>query len=92
MDIRIKKLRSNSINVRTRIATSDALNVISGVDISNVQDGYVLMYDGDQQRYIFVNPDTVLEKSVEDGSIPQQMVDKLDQELDNKINLDGGNF
>jgi hypothetical protein len=50
------------------------------------------MYDQAQQKYIFVDPDDILSKVVQDDALPQDFIDKLDEELDNLIDLDSGEF
>ena len=92
MSIRIKSNRKKSIKVKTGIAVPESLNLVNNVDISQVKDGYILMYDDSQQKYAFVDPDNVLSKSVETGGLPQEFISKLDVELDNKITFDAGEF
>jgi hypothetical protein len=70
----------------------DNLDGLGNIDITNVQDGYVLMYDAETQKYRFVDPDRVLSKAVEDNSLPQDFLDKLDTDLDDRIDFDGGEF
>ena len=74
------------------IIDSENLDGLGNIDLQNVEDGYILMYDLNQNSYVFVNPDELLLKSVEDNSLPQEFIDKLDEDLDNKINLDSGEF
>jgi hypothetical protein len=74
------------------ILDSDNLDGLGNIDIANVQDGYVLMYNQDQNKYVFVDPDVVLSKSVEDDSLPQEFIGQLDDDLDSKIDLDSGEF
>lgn len=62
------------------------------VDTSTVQDGYVLIYDQDLELYRFVDPDVVLEKSVGDNSLPSEFIQQLDNDLDNLIDVDSGEF
>jgi hypothetical protein len=62
------------------------------VDTSNVQDGYVLMYDEDIELYRFVDPDVVLERSVRDGYLPPDFLQQLDVDLDDRIDVDSGSF
>jgi hypothetical protein len=71
---------------------SDNIDGLGNIDITNVQDGYVLMYDAQLQKYIFVDPDRVLSKAVEDNDLPQDFIDKLDIDLDDRIDLDSGEF
>ena len=92
MAIQVKIKSSPKIKVRTQIATPESLSGVDNVDIDNIQDGYVLMYDDQRQRYAFVDPDVLLSKSVEDEVLPQDFVDQLDVDLNNKIDFDGGSF
>ena len=62
------------------------------VDTSSVQDGYVLMYDEDTGLYRFVDPDVVLERSVRDNSLPEDFLQQLDIDLDDRIDVDSGAF
>ena len=92
MAIQVKLSKTPSIKVKTQIVVPDTLNVISDVDVSNVQDGYVLMYDDGLQKYTFVDPDTLLSKSVADNFLPPDFLNKLDTDLDDRIDFDGGGF
>jgi hypothetical protein len=92
MSIQVKLSKPRSIKVKTQIAVPESLSGVDNVDVSTVQDGYVLMYDDALQRYAFVDPDTLLSKAVQDNTLPQDFIDKLDTELDNKITLDAGEF
>ena len=58
-----------------------------------VQDKYLVMYDAATQTYITVDPDVVLSAAVttNDG-LPQDFINQLDVDLDNKIDLDAGTF
>jgi len=71
---------------------SDNIDGLGNIDITNVEDGYVLMYNAELQKYVFVDPDVVLSKSVEDNSLPQDFINKLDIDLDDLIDLDSGEF
>jgi hypothetical protein len=92
MGIQVKLSKSKSIKVKTRIAVPESLSGVDNVDVDNIQDGYVLMYDDTLQRYAFVDPDILLSKSVADNFLPQDFVNKLDTDLDNKIDVDAGEF
>ena len=92
MTIQVKLAKTSKIKVRTQIVVPDNISVINGVDISNVQDGYVLMYNEESQGYGFVNPDVLLSKAVEDNFLPSDFLNKLDIDLDDRIGLDAGNF
>ncbi len=92
MGIQIKLSLTPSIKVRTQIATPESLSGVDNVDISTIQDGYVLMYNDQLQRYAFVDPDEVLSKVAKDGTLPQNFVQILDEDLDNRIDFDSGEF
>ena len=71
---------------------SDNIDGLGNIDITNVQDGYVLMYNAILQKYVFVDPDEVLSKSVQDDSLPAEFIDKLEQDLDDLVDVDSGEF
>lgn len=74
------------------VIDSDNLDGLGNIDITNVQDGYVLMYNAELQKYVFVDPDVVLDKSVDDGILPEDFLAKLDTDLDDRIDIDAGEF
>ena len=60
-------------------------------------DKYVLVWDASQQKYAFVNPDAVLSAAADSTTtiqpgLPQDFIDKLDDDLDNLIDVDAGSF
>jgi len=61
------------------------------VDTENIQDNEVLMYNQEEQQLEFVNPDEVLEKSAQDG-LPEDFVKETKKELDNKFDIDLGEY
>jgi hypothetical protein len=68
---------------------------LSDVDTSGVSDKYVVMYNATTQKYTMVNPDDVLLATITEPvspGIPNDFVDELDVDLNNRINLDAGNF
>ena len=93
---KIRKVIEGSIIVNesaTLGATdSDNLDGLGNIDITNVQDGYVLMYDAERQKYVFVDPDKVLSKAVVDDFLPDDFLAKLDTDLDDRVDLDSGEF
>jgi hypothetical protein len=92
MVVNIRLSSKKKLKVKTRIAVPESLSGVDNVDIENVKDGYILMYDDVLKRYAFVSPDTLLSKAVEDNTLPQDFVNKLDADLDDRINLDAGSF
>ena len=67
------------------------LSDLSDVDVSGIQDNYVLIYNSSTGKFVAENPDNVLSNAVTAG-LPSDFVDKLDVDLDDKIDLDAGNF
>jgi hypothetical protein len=77
------------------VATPTSLNDLVDFNASGVQDKYLVMYDAATQKYITVNPDIVLSSAVTDPlspGLPQNFINQLDVDLDNKIDLDAGTF
>jgi hypothetical protein len=67
------------------------LSDLDDVDVSGIQNGYVLTYNSSTGKYVAVDPDNVLSNAVT-GGLPSDFVDKLDVDLDDKIDLDAGGF
>jgi hypothetical protein len=67
------------------------LSDLDDVNVSGVQNGYVLTYNASTGQFVTVDPDTVLSNAVT-GGLPTDFVDKLDVDLDDKIDLDAGGF
>jgi hypothetical protein len=88
MSIQVKLSKSRSIKVKTQIAVPESLSGVDNVDVSTVQDGYILMYDDVLQRYTFADPDTLLSKVVQDNTLPQDFIDKLDADKKGKMPAD----
>lgn len=74
-------------------SVAGSLTDLDDFNSSGVQDKYLIMYDATTQKYVTVDPDVVLNAAVttNDG-LPQEFIDTLDVDLDNKIDLDAGGF
>ena len=62
------------------------------IDYTILGDGYVMVYNKQKNKFVFVDPDEVLTKSVSDVILPQEFVDELGDKLDDKIDIDSGTF
>ena len=78
------------------LADVDSTPVPSG---SSAGDKFVLTYDAGNNRFTFVNPDSVIDAAVGVGAtfpapvgLSTQTIDYLDTVLDDKIDLDAGTF
>jgi hypothetical protein len=71
------------------------LDDLFDVEISGQNDKYVLMYDAPSGKWRDVNPDAVLSASVSEPiqpGLPNDFENQLDIDLDNRIDLDAGNW
>lgn len=78
------------------LADVDSTAIPSG---SSAGDKFVLTFDASNNRFTFVNPDTVIDNAVGVGAtfpppvgLSTQTIDYLDTVLDDKIDLDAGTF
>ena len=89
----------------TGVGTVSNLRGLDDVDTSAIPSGssagdkFVLTYDAGNNRFTFVNPDTVIDNAVGVGAtypapvgLSTQTIDYLDTALDDKIDLDAGTF
>ena len=72
------------------------LSQLLDVDVSGVGDKFVIMYNASTGKYTAVNPDAVLSAAAVTETttvgLPQNFIDTLDVDLDDKIDLDAGGF
>ena len=82
--------------VASGVIMARTLSELLDVDVSGVSDKYVIMYDSATGKYTAVNPDEVLSASSTTETIqpglPDNFVDTLDVDLDDKIDLDAGTW
>ena len=81
--------------VASGVIMARTLDELLDVDVSGVGDKFVIMYNASTGKYTAVNPDQVLSASVTEPTspgLPQNFKDQLDVDLDDKIDLDGGEF
>jgi hypothetical protein len=74
-------------------SVAGSLTDLDDFDPTGVQNNYIVMYNASLQKYVTVDPDTVLSSAVTtNNGLPQDFIDKLDVDLDDKIDLDAGGF
>jgi len=79
---------------------ADRLSDLSDVSATDLgKDQYVLVYDASTQKYKLVNPDVVLNSAASTETNQPGLVgyataflDRMDIDLDNRIDLDAGTF
>lgn len=94
-DYRVKLDSSQNYTVsQQRTVVAEFLSDLADVSVPNLDQkgNYILSYDANLKKYVLVPADQVLEKASEDSELPAQFVQQLDQDLDNKIDFDGGQF
>ena len=88
----------NKFKVSTILGASEVANLsdLQDVDITGLEDGYVIMYNAATGKYNTVNPDTVLSAAsnteTTQPGLPNDFINTLDTNLDDKIDLDAGGF
>ena len=94
------KVSTNKPKVKATVASgvimARTLNELLDVDVSGVGDKFVIMYNATTGKYTAVNPDVVLSAAsnteTTQPGLPQNFIDTLDVDLDDKIDLDAGGF
>jgi hypothetical protein len=95
-NVRVIKTTSNpKATVASGVTMARTLEELLDVDLSDVSDKYVIMYDASTQKYTAVNPDEVLSAAVAEQTspgLPTNFKDQLDADLDDRIDIDGGTW
>jgi hypothetical protein len=106
MTIKVSQSSTGSIGVKLKTASKLNVSVSSeagsvggnlsslyDVDVSGVSDKFVIMYNATTAKFTAVNPDEVLSAAATTiNELPQNFIDTLDVDLDDKIDLDAGGF
>lgn len=84
------------VTVLSGVVMARQLNELIDVDVSGVNDKYVIMYDAVTQKYTAVNPDSILSaasntETIQPG-LPNNFIDTLSEELATSDDLDAGGF
>jgi hypothetical protein len=99
MTINVKVTSKNpkiKATVASGVIMARTLDELLDVDLTGVQDNYVIMYNASTQKYTAVNPDDILSAAASTETtqpgLPTDFVDTLDTDLDNRIDIDAGTF
>lgn len=94
--VKIKSTPKYKVSVSAEAGSvAGNLSELDDVQLSGLNDKYLLMYDASTGKWRDVNPDTVLSAATDEPiqpGLPTDFVDTLDVDLDNKIDLDAGSF
>ena len=98
MDIQVELTTSSTLEVVSNVPTTRLQDLID-FDPSSANDKYVLVYDASSQKYKMVNPDEILNYAAGSESIQPGLVgyastflNRMDVDLDDRIDLDAGTF
>lgn len=96
-NVRLSQSPSFKVSLLSKIEIMPTnLDELVDVEISGNNDKYVLMYDAASGKWRDVNPDQVLSASsnteTTQPGLPNDFINTLDVDLDNKIDLDAGTF
>lgn len=94
-DFNVRLNSGNNFRVsQEKTVVAEFLSDLADVSVSNLptKDNYVLTYNAALQKYTLVPADDILQSAADDSSLPPEFVQQLDDDLDNKIDIDGGQF
>ena len=94
-DFNVRLNSGNNFRVsQEKTVVAEFLSDLADVSVSNLptKDQYILTYDASLQKYTLVPADQVLQAAAEDSQLPPEFVQQLEVDLDNQIDVDGGNF
>lgn len=93
--VRVKSKQKIKATVQSGVIMARTLNELLDVNVSGVRDKYVIMYDSATQKYVAVNPDSILSAATTEPvqpGLPADFKNQLDTDLDDRIDLDAGTF
>jgi beta-lactamase class A len=94
--VKTKSTKKTKATVASGIIMARTLDELLDVDVSGVKDKYVIVYDSNTRKYTAVNPDEVLSAAsnteTTQPGLPNDFVNTLDVDLDDRIDLDAGTF
>jgi hypothetical protein len=93
--VRVSSKSKIKATVASGVIMARTLDELLDVDVSGVNDKYVIMYDAVTQKYTAVNPDEVFSAATTEPispGLPSDYMDQMDKDLDNRIDLDAGTF
>jgi hypothetical protein len=92
-NVKIKSTPQLKVQVSAEASSvAGSLADLDDFNPSGVQNNYLVMYDATTQKYITVDPDVVLSNAASGNTLPDDFLDRLDVDLDNRIDLDAGTF
>lgn len=65
---------------------------LNDFDVTGLQNGDTIVYDAVAKTFVAKSPDEILSEAATDKNIPSVFEDILDVSLDNRIDMDAGQF
>lgn len=94
--VRVSSKSKIKATVASGVIMARTLNELLDVDVSGVGDKFVIMYNASTGKYTAVNPDAVLSAAsnteTTQPGLPNDFINTLDVDLDDKIDVDAGGF
>ena len=77
-----------------KTVTTQFLSQLNDVSVTDLDEkgNHVLIYNASAKKYELVPADQILSTAASDSVLPDSFINQLDQDLDNKIDFDGGSF
>ena len=87
---------SPSVRSTRQPSTIEEMGDTSISSLGPAQDGFLLSYDASTDKFVLVDADTVVTRSIEDENLPQDFIDVVESQLDlGEVaigDVDGGAF
>lgn len=77
-----------------KTVTTQFLSQLNDVSVPDLDEkgNHILVYNASAKKYELVPADQILSNAASDSVLPDVFINQLDQDLDNKIDFDGGSF
>jgi hypothetical protein len=77
-----------------KTVTTQFLSQLNDVNVPDLEEkgNHILVYNASVRKYELVPADQILSNAAADNELPDIFINQLDQDLDNKIDFDGGSF
>ena len=96
-DFSVRLKPNNKFTVtQEKTVVAEFFSDLADVDTTGIGDKYLVMYNASTGKYTAVNPDTILSAAsnteLTQPGLPNDFINTLGVDLDDKIDLDAGTF
>lgn len=85
----VKKLYNEQLS---NTPTTVGVSTETYIDYTNFQDGFVMVYDSERNRYHFVNPDDVLDNTYQQEQKPEIFTNEIIDYANDNLDTDFGEY